>query len=175
LTCARARSLKQGANKAAAFDKFVQATQGRRQQTSLLDAFASKMQANFTRFYEKKCFFVLWHLARVVHRNALDLVRDAESKRLGSHMSAWRSLAGKMKNARKLASRISGAEEVRQASWALHGWIRWHDRIKMLSAQVPTAGFRVQRFAHMPMRVPARTHTRTYTTHTLLHGTGCDG
>ena len=107
-----ARFLGQGAHKAAAFDKFRHATCGRRQQTSLLDAFASKTQSNFSRFYEKKCFFVLWHFARVVQRNALNLVREAQSKRLGSHLLVWRKLAAKMKNARKLASRISGAEEV---------------------------------------------------------------
>jgi len=32
--------------------------------------------------------------------------------------------------------------QVRQASWALHAWIRWHDRIKMLSAQVQAVGIR---------------------------------
>jgi len=121
---------------AKAFDRFLQAVCKTSEQASLLDAFADKSVSNFTRYYEKKCFFVLWRYARQMQKRAEDLVRDADAKHMAAHVAAWRLLTTTMKSARRLGTRISGAEEVRQASWALHAWVRWHDRIKMLSAQV---------------------------------------
>ena len=39
---------------------FAYAEQRRRQQTSMLDSFADKTMSRFSRYWEKKCFFVLW-------------------------------------------------------------------------------------------------------------------
>lgn len=121
---------------AKAFDRFVSASRKTRAQASLLDAFADASVSRMTRYYEKKCFFVLWCYARQMRKRALDLIREADVKHMAAHTAAWRHLTLTMKSARKLGTRISGAEEVRQVSLALHAWVRWHDRIKMLSAQV---------------------------------------
>ena len=121
---------------AKAFERFVSASCKTREQTSLLDAFADASVSRMTRYYEKKCFFVLWCYARQMRKQAMDLVREADVKHKAAHLAVWRHHTVTMQNARKLSTRISGAEEVRQVSLALHAWVRWHDRIKMLSAQV---------------------------------------
>jgi len=121
---------------AKAFAQFVSATQGKKKQNAMLDAFADQTQSRFTRYYEKKCFFVLWHFARQIQKKSSELIRESDAKLTGTHYDAWRIHCFTIRNARKLGTRISGAEEVRQVSLALHAWVRWHDRIKMLSAQV---------------------------------------
>jgi hypothetical protein len=55
-----------------------------------MDMFADKLQRRCARYYEKKCFFCLWHLACKEQRKALEAVREAQTKTLHLHIQVWR-------------------------------------------------------------------------------------
>jgi hypothetical protein len=121
---------------------------------------------------------VCWSWRRVRACTRLQLPRACAHKcmRMSAHETwcvvlAW--LVGKVRPDAGCGVCVCSARahlhaQVRQASWALHVWIRWHDRIKMLSAQVQAVWFRGQGVC---LRARARNphaqtaHTLTTTSH----------